>query len=104
MNKGIRCAVCKRTSGDIPVKGDLAVTPAQMERMRESGVGISSQIASKFSDGVPNPSWDLPLNDLRGVDMADLWQAQMSSRGVIKDNISFNKRKYGDSAIVSDKS
>lgn len=101
INKYVRLAVCKRSATDIPVKGDLAVTPAQMERMRENGVAISSQMAGRFSDGQPNPSWDVPINDIRGIDIADLWEAQVSSRFNIKDTIAANKRKYGDSTVSS---
>lgn len=66
------------------VRPNLAVTPAQMFEMAAHGVPISLQNASNFHDGDTNPSWTVPPERVRGVDMADLWQMQQSSRAKLK--------------------
>lgn len=70
-------SVCcpERKEQELPVYGNLAVTPAQMLDMAEKGIPISSQnIAMSVKDGEENPSWDLPLDQLRGVDPAAMWE------------------------------
>ena len=70
-----RTASCKRTSSDIPVQGGLAITPAQMQRMAEKGIPVSSQnLDGCFYDGDTRPSWDVPLDMQRGIDVAQMWQ------------------------------
>lgn len=66
------------------VQANLAVTPAQMFEMAAHGVPISLQNAANFNDGDTNPSWTVAPERLRGVDMADLWQMQQSSRAKLK--------------------
>lgn len=38
-------------------------------------------------DGVNNPSWDLPIDQKRGVDVAEVWQAQRTARKVITSKV-----------------
>lgn len=95
-----RLAHAKRSIDDVPVKGDLAVTPAQMQRMAANGVAISSQLAGDFHDGEPNPSFDVPVGQVRGMDIVDYWEAQKVARRNVKEHISANKSKYGDSTLT----
>lgn len=94
-----RFATGKRKSFDIPVKPDLAVTPSQMARMAANGVAISSQIASNFNDGEVNPSFEVPLSQIRGLDIVDYWEAQKEARFNVKKHIKANEDKFGDSTI-----
>lgn len=84
--------VCKISSKvDIPVQSNLAITPAKMAELVDSGIPVSSSIlgASHF-DGVSNPSWDLPIDQIRGVDIAQVWQTQLDSRKSITKNVVSN--------------
>lgn len=96
-----RLASAKRKPSDLPVKGDLAVTPAQMARMANNGVAISSQIAGSFNDGETNPSFELPISQVRGLDIVDFWEAEKIARKNVKDHIKANEAKYGDSTVTS---
>lgn len=99
-----RFAKCKRSINDIPVKGDLAVTPAQMARMAANGVAISSQIAGSFNDGETNPSFEVPLGQLRGMDIVDFWEAEKIARKNVTNHIKANEKKFGDSTLTNSKS
>lgn len=61
-------------------KPNLAVTPGQMFEMAAHGMPISLQNAANFSDGHTGSSWFLPAEKVRGIDPADLWNLQQSSR------------------------
>ena len=99
----VKNRLCKtRTSvDDIPVRPNLAVTPAQMAKMTEQGVAVSSQIASDFNDGETNVSFDLPVDRVRGMDIVELWESEKTARQRIKSHIDANKAKYGDSTITN---
>lgn len=94
-----RFASAKCKDSDLPVQGNLAVTPAQMAKMAANGVAISSQIAGNFNDGSTDVSFDVPLQQVRGLDIVDYWEAQKDSRFNVKNHIKANESKYGDSTI-----
>lgn len=98
-----RLAFAKRKFSDVPVKGDLAVTPAQMARMAENGVAISSQIAGSFNDGETNPSFEVPMTQVRGLDIVDFWEAEKIARKNVKEHIKANESKFGDSTVTNSK-
>lgn len=58
-----------------------------MFEMAAHGVPISLQNAANFTDGEVNPSWDVPAEKVRGIDMADLWNLEQSSREKLKKGI-----------------
>lgn len=95
-----RLANAKRKLVDLPVKGDLAVTPAQMQRMAANGVAISSQLAGDFHDGEVNPSFEIPIGQMRGMDIVDYWEAQKVARKHVVEHVEANKSKYGDSTLI----
>lgn len=69
----------KRLNGEPIVYPNLAVTPSQMAQLTEKGIPINSnQIGLMFDDGSKSPS--LGFEERRGVDMADIWNAQKTSR------------------------
>lgn len=67
-------AHCKRRPGETVVQNGLAVTPSDVLRMAEQGIPASAQMNSSFIDGSANPGWDVPLEERRGVDIAQMWQ------------------------------
>lgn len=72
----------------IPVQPNLAITPSQMAVLVDDGIPVSSSLLSgSFNDGVSNPSWDIPIDLRRGVDVAEVWNAQRSSRNNITSKV-----------------
>lgn len=81
----------------LPVKCGLAYTPADMMAMAERGIPISTQnMDGQFNDGETNPSWSVPLDQVRGIDPAELWQARMSITGRVRKAHKNDRQKYGD--------
>lgn len=66
---------------------NLAVTPGQMFEMAAHGVPISLQNAANFTDGYTGSSWFVPAEKVRGIDPADLWTLQQSTRSKLKRGI-----------------
>lgn len=67
-------ATCKRKKTELPVKSGLAVTPAEMSKLAEEGIPISSNtLGMSFYEGDGSKSWDIPLERVRGVDVAEMW-------------------------------
>lgn len=74
---------------EINTQSGLAITPARMAEMVNQGIPVSTDNASgQFYDGIPMPSFDIPIDQKRGVDMAQIWQAQKSARSHISNNFS----------------
>lgn len=97
-NKNFKVANCHRKSFEPLVQRGLAVTPAQMADMAAHGVAVSSQNAASFSDGQINPSWDMPIERLRGIDMADAWNASKDAQAKIRKAHSKDRQLYPDSS------
>ena len=75
-------------SQSVPTENNLAITPAVMAEMVDRGVPVSSQsLSGSFFDGVENPSWDIPIDLKRGVDVAEVWCAQKSARKNITSHV-----------------
>lgn len=96
----------ERTENDIPVYGNLTVTPAEMMKMAEKGIPISSQnksIQMTPEDGEKTPSWTLPLDRIRGVDPAQMWEESQ----IIKERARMahinDRKKFGDGELIKRK-
>lgn len=48
-----------------------------------------------FFDGEVNPSWTVPIERDRGVDVADVWQAQQESRSKLRNAHRLDIAKHG---------
>lgn len=70
----------RRKSGEMIVQNNLALTPADVLKMAESGIPASSQMQSAMIDGHTGTDWNIPLEERRGVDIADMWQESMNIR------------------------
>lgn len=67
--------------GETVVQSGLAYTPADMQRMAERGVAINSQnMDGSYYYEPPTKDFEVSLMDTRGVDPADIWNAQMDAR------------------------
>lgn len=74
-------AVTTREEFEPAVQSALAYTPADMQRMAEKGVSINSMnMEGSYYYDPPTKSFDVPISDRRGVDPADIWNAQMDAR------------------------
>ncbi|UPW41258.1 hypothetical protein [Sigmofec virus UA08Rod_4686] len=77
---------------------NLAITPSRMAQLADDGIPVSSALMSVTSnDGELNPSWHIPIDQMRGVDIATVWNAQLSAR----ENITKNVRLKQSSNTVS---
>lgn len=82
-NKRTCMCVCNRKIDDLPVKNGLAITPSEMARLASQGIPITSGNLP-FVDGDKYPSWDVLPENVRGVDVAELWTMQQEARSRIK--------------------
>ena len=74
---------------EINTQSGLAITPSRMVEMVNQGIPVSTDNASgQYYDGIPMPSFDIPIDQRRGVDIAQIWQAQQSARSKISHNLS----------------
>lgn len=72
----------------------LAYTPSELMNMVKQGIPISSSNVSQLpTQGVMNPSWDVPLECKRGTDVSDLWNAERASRSTVGKIYSKEKSK-----------
>lgn len=72
----------------IEVIPNLAITPSKMAELVDQGIPVSSSMLSGMAyDGVDNPSWDIPIDQKRGVDIAEVWQVQKTSRKNITSKV-----------------
>ncbi len=83
--KFIRVKPCNYV-GD-PVAQNLSIPPQQMLEMTRQGVAISPQNVNpnSFFDGTEQLSFDVPLDQKRGVDIADMWEYRQTMRKKFSD-------------------
>ena len=82
--KNIRLATCKRKLGERQVRGGLAITPAQVLKMAEQGLPVTAQMNANMVDGHVKSDFNIPLEERRGIDMAQIWQEEHTSRKKLK--------------------
>lgn len=78
-------ATCKRRRGEAVVQNGLAVTPAQVLRMAESGLPVTAQLQYQMVEGHNGSDWSLGIEERRGIDMAQIWQESKSARKRLKN-------------------
>ncbi|UPW41252.1 hypothetical protein [Sigmofec virus UA08Rod_4687] len=82
---------------NLPVYENLAITPSKMAQLVDEGIPVSSSVMSGVAfDGVSNPSWDVPIERLRGVDVAAVWNAQKSARKNITNGVSLKSDSHAE--------
>jgi len=93
----------RRKEGENVVQNDLAYTPSQMMQMAERGIAVSNQSisADNFFDGVPvsESTFELPLDQMRGIDVADCWQAEKSIKKKAKKGLKTDIAIYGNNIV-----
>lgn len=85
----------RRHQDDPIVKNGLAITPADMNKMLQAGVPISAQMNAHFNDDTPQQAadWSVGIQDMRGVDAAEVFEASMDAKSKIKKFFSSAERK-----------
>lgn len=81
---------------DIPVKSGLALSPQQMFEMSKRGVPISTSNCDMKDFGEESPTFDIPLDRMRGVDVATMWEHSQ----VIKNKAALKHAEYVKSKNV----
>lgn len=71
---------CHRTKDDLPVQDGLALTPAMIAELTAQGVPISEPQAMQFFDGYKRGDFNPGIINRRGVDIADVWNAEKDAR------------------------
>ena len=77
-------AMCKRRPGELAVKAGLAYTSAEMFELWKQGVPISNENMGTPTFESDKTVWNIPIERQRGVDIADVWQAQQTARRRVK--------------------
>lgn len=83
-NKKSIFATCKRKKGELAVHGNLAYTPAEMFELWKQGVPISNDNMGTPTFEPDQTIWQVPIERQRGVDVADVWQAQQTAKKRLK--------------------
>ena len=95
-NKFGRTCSCSRTRRELSVQSGLSYTPAQMQSMAERGIPVSSQsMDGLFYDGDPKPTWDVPMEHIRGIDAAALWQKRKDVQSKMRNGYKKDVTDYG---------
>lgn len=91
-----RRGVFHSTEQPIPVADGLSLTPSQMQQMSEHGIPIASNMNPElYDDGDTSLSVHLLSENLRGIDIAALWEHDKSSRAKLRAAESQDIATYG---------
>lgn len=80
LGRGCNPTMCDNSDMFMKTQDNLALTPSDVKRCVENGIPVSVSNASMFIDGVENPSTVLPVDELRGVDIVDTWEASRTAK------------------------
>lgn len=87
---------CYDSSECVYVQSHLAVSPTEMNQMRERGIPIASQVDStQFYDGDTSPSVSIDPMFRRGVDINDAWNLQEASKRKLNSAYVNDVKTYG---------
>lgn len=68
-------------SDHIVVHQGLSISPAEVARMASKGLGVSSSVPeSMFYDGDISPEISVPIERMRGIDVAQVWESSQDSK------------------------
>lgn len=84
-------------SANCVVKEGLSMSPSDVASMTERGFAVSSQIdESLFYDGDSTDVISVPLERLRGIDIAQAWEASQDAKKKFAKAQIVDKANYGD--------
>lgn len=92
-NRQIRFAHCNAQKGEELVQSGLAYTPAEMYDLAKQGKPIGSQILpdDNFDDGEPMCKTEVSLDNQRGIDINQAWEATKDAQSKFKQ---FSKQNH----------
>lgn len=92
-----RLCTCIPSRTFLRTRQGLAYTPSEMLSLAERGIPVNQANVGEnnFYDGEINPSWSVPIERDRGVDIADVWQMQMESRSKMRNAHRLDIAKHG---------
>lgn len=95
-----RVAVCERHDDEIPVQDGLAYTPSKMMQLAQEGIPISTQTAAgvTFDDGYRTLDFEPLLENRRGIELTDLWEARQDIKVKMKEKMKNPIFKVQDNA------
>ena len=93
----MRYYVDKGEKSFFPVPDGLTLTPSQMDIMRKQGRPVSTMQLPEdmFFDGATKPT-GITIENARGIDVNDVWQAQQAAKKKIKKFADGYKPKQKD--------
>lgn len=99
----MRYYVDKGEKSFFPVQDGLTLTPSQMDTMRKQGRPVSTMQLPEdmFFDGATKPT-GITIENARGIDVNDVWQAQQTAKKKIKKFSDGYKSKQNDPVSVPD--
>lgn len=79
-----------------PVVNRLAVTPSEMAQMTSRGIPITPANESLFYDGDDAISPSVALENRRGIDVVDVWNAEKDAKQKLSQARVNDIAKYGE--------
>lgn len=74
---------------------NIAITPSDIQSMVERGIPVSTTNLPSFIDGTINPSFDVPIELRRGVDVVDVWDTSQTAKRTLIDAHLKDSALYG---------
>lgn len=90
----VKVQACNLHKNDEVVQSNLAYTPSDMLNMAQRGIPIQSYMLpdDSIDIGSEKPTFDIPLERRRSVDVAQLWQASQTIKRKMKKTIIQDKQ------------
>ena len=76
-------AFCTRKLHEAKVQGDMAVTPADIERLAKQGIPVSVPNANQFLPADPEEGWNVPKEFQSYMDRNTAWELEQGASTVI---------------------
>lgn len=77
-------------------RNGLAVSPAEIRELTNRGIPVNSQNASMYIEGTTSQgSFELPIDELRGADIVDAWNASRDAENKLVSAHRSDVRNYG---------
>lgn len=93
-NRRVRHSIDPRTEN--PTQHGLAYTPAKMKELADKGIPVSTMtVDDLYFDGDFNPSFDIGIEDIRGVDISDAWNAEQNAKESFLNGLRKDIQNYG---------
>lgn len=89
------CASCLRKVFEAQVSNDLAVTPADIERLAKQGIPVSVPNANSFLPADPSEGWNVPTEFQADMDRNTAWELEQSARQKVIGAHKKEKQLYG---------